>query len=168
MSSVLRYAGQIVVYGAFAVLLGGFSQAPVYRHADPALALVKLSFEHAGEPVTPCRRLTPEEIAKLAPNMRRPTDCPRRRVPLYVELALDGEVVFAKEAAPAGLAGDGSSTIYARFPVPTGAHRVTARMRDSRGGEGFDYETSQDVTLEPRQIVVVGFDSNAGQFVFLL
>lgn len=168
MGDVARVLGQLLVYALFGALLVGFSQGPAYTHMDPALALVKLSFEHAGARVRECKRLTPEEIARLAPNMRRPLDCPRARVPLTVELAVDGETVYRETVPPSGLAGDGPATVYARFPIAAGRHRLTARMRDSRAEEGFDFETTETVELEPQQIVVVGFDKNASRFVFLL
>lgn len=167
MAEVARVLGQLLGYALFGALLVGFSQGPAYVHLDPGLALVKLSFEHAGARVRECKRLTPEEIAKLAPNMRRALDCPRERVPLAVEFVVDGAMVYRETVPPSGLAGDGPSTVYARFPIAAGRHRLTARLRDSRRTEGFDYETSEVVALEPQRVLVVGFDRTAGRFTFL-
>ena len=41
-------------------------------------ALDKLSLVHSAERKEPRRRLTPEELAKLAPNMRKPMACSTR------------------------------------------------------------------------------------------
>ena len=65
-------------------------------------ALLKLSFTHAGQLVQECRRRTPEELAKLPPNMRAPLDCARERSPVTCELALDGQLL-AQRIAPSGL-----------------------------------------------------------------
>src|SRR3990167_4997663 len=82
----LRYiVGQVIAFTLFAIGLGYFSNSPTYTHHDPEMALIKLSFSHASQHKEECRRLSPEEIAALAPNMRRPMDCPRERVPVLVE-----------------------------------------------------------------------------------
>jgi len=70
MNAPVRYAIQAVLYGAFAAFVGYFSTAPTYDHLAPGEALVRLSFSHAAQRKEPCRERTPEELAKLAPNMR--------------------------------------------------------------------------------------------------
>jgi hypothetical protein len=164
---LVQLVGQAIAYALFAVAIGYFATRPAYTHLDPDKALIKLSFSHAGQRKGECRRLTPEELAELAPNMRRPLDCPRERLPLRVELLLDGETVFQGELPPSGLAGDGASTVYRKFPVAPGQHRLTARLRDTARAEGFDYESEQDIVLEPRQVFVVDFKSALGGFIFL-
>ena len=162
----LRVLGQVLAYAAFGAVVAWFSADPRWRHHDPGQAQVKLSFSHAGETVTECRRLTPEEIAALPPNMRRPTDCPRQRVSVRVELEIDGEVMVAETLAPSGVAGDGPSTAYRRFAVAPGTHRIVARLRDTRRETGFDYEVEREVELVPRQNLVVDFQSSLGGFLF--
>jgi len=49
MMSWRSIALQVPAYAAFAAFIGYFSAAPEYRHLDPGLAVVKLSFSHAGE-----------------------------------------------------------------------------------------------------------------------
>jgi hypothetical protein len=164
---LVQFVGQAIAYAAFAVAIGYFATRPAYTHLDPDKALIKLSFSHAGQRKGDCRRLTPEELAELAPNMRRPLDCPRERLPLRVELLLDGATVFQGELPPSGLAGDGASTVYRKFPVAPGQHRLTARLRDTARTEGFDYESEQDIVLEPRQVFVVDFKAALGGFIFL-
>jgi hypothetical protein len=53
-----------------------------YRHLASDQALIKLSFTRVGKPVGDCRKLSAEELAKLPPNMRAPTVCPRERSPV--------------------------------------------------------------------------------------
>jgi len=166
MNRLLQYAGQAIAYALFALTIGYFATRPAYTHLDPGKAVIKLSFTHAGERKGDCRRLTPEELAELAPNMRRPLDCPRERTPLVVEFSIDGDILFRGELPPSGLAGDGVSTVYRKFPVAPGQHRLTARLRDTTRLEGFDHESEVDVTLEPMQNFVVDFKPAAGGFTF--
>lgn len=163
----IRWAAQGVVYGAFAALLGYFSAAPTYTQVDPALGVVKLSFSHAGQPRTECRRRTQAQLDELAPNMRKIMDCPRERVPLLVELELDGERIYRAWLPPSGLAGDGASTVYREFPVPAGRHLLVARLRDSRREQGFDWTMERRIEVMPRENVVIDFRAETGGFKIL-
>lgn len=166
MTEVLRYAGQAVVYVLIAILIGYFANAPAYVHFPPDKGLIKLSFGHGGKPKGECHRLTAEELAALAPNMRKPFDCPRERVPVVVELELDGVPLYYASLAPSGITSDGPSRVYERFAVPTGQHRLVARLRDTDRTEGFDYERAVDFELAPSHIFVVDFRSETGGFLF--
>lgn len=167
MIKVTRYIGQFIAYALFALVVGYFATQPAYTHLDPDKALIKLSFSHAGAHRQECRQLTQEELNRLPPNMRRPLDCPRERRPLLVELELDGEILYRDELPPSGLAGDGASTAYRKFPVAAGSHQLVARLRDSRREEGFDYVKSAEVTLAPQQNFVIDFRPEFGGFLFL-
>jgi hypothetical protein len=57
--------------------IGYFATSPKYRQIPDDVALIKLSISHLGD--RECRKRTPEELAKLPPNMRAPMDCPRER-----------------------------------------------------------------------------------------
>ncbi len=112
-----------------------------------------------------CRRLTAEEIAALPENMRRPLDCPRWRLPVIVELELYGATIYSGSLPPTGLAGDGPSKVYERFPVTPGHHQLVARLRDSNRAEGFDYQHTADVDLAPGQNLVIDFRAETGGFI---
>ena len=167
MVRVLQTIGQAIAYALFAVVIGYFATQPAYTYLDPGKAQIKLSFGHAGEHITECRQLTQEELNKLAPNMRRPMDCPRERRPLLVELELDGEILYRDELPPSGLASDGASTAYRKFAVPAGLYRLVARLRDSRREDGFDYEKAAEIMLSPQQNFVIDFRPELGGFLFL-
>lgn len=167
MASSVQYIGQAIAYTLFAVVVGYFATQPSYTYLDPGKAQIKLSFGHAGDHTTECRRLTQEELNQLAPNMRRPLDCPRGRLPVLIELELDGELLYRAELPPSGLAGDGVSTAYKTFAVDPGQHQLVARLRDSLRDEGFDYEAASEITLLPRQNFVVDFRPAMGGFLFL-
>ncbi len=164
---VFQYIGQIIAYAGFAVVVGFLATRPAYTYLDPEKALIKLSFSHAGQHVEECRRLSQEELEQVAPNMRRPTQCPRERVPLLIEVMLDGELVYRDLLPPSGLASDGASTAYKKFPVSTGQHRLTVRLRDSRRASGFDYEKTADIMLTPQQNFVIDFRPELGGFLFM-
>lgn len=162
-----RIAAQVCAYAVFAGMLGYFSVSPSYTRLDPTLGVIKLSFSHAGQPKTECRRLTQEQLNALAPNMRKAFDCPRERVPLLVELEVDGRLVYSGLLPPSGLAGDGASTVYQAFPVEAGRHTLVARLRDSRREQGFDWIMEREVEVSPRENVVVDFRAETGGFKIL-
>ncbi len=166
MPSVLRYLAQGVVYALIAGLFGYFATSPAYRHADTQRAKLTLSLAHSGDPVHPCRRLTREEIAALPPNMRKLTDCPRERLPVLVEIVLDGRTIVSRSVSPSGLFGDGPSQIYENFEIPAGSYSLAARLRDSARSEGFDYVREAQVEIAPQQRLVIEFRAESGGFFF--
>jgi hypothetical protein len=165
MAEPLRYLGQGAVYLLLALGIGYFSDSPAHTHFPPDRALIKLSFAH-GARKEECRRRTEDELAKLSPNMRRPMACSRERLPVAVELLLDGAPLYQAVLPPTGLAGDGPSRVYQRFAVPPGRHELSARLRDSDRGEGFDYERTAAIELAPAQSLAIDFRPEMGGFVF--
>jgi hypothetical protein len=165
MRRLVSIAGQAILYALFAATIGLFSTTPRYRHLPEDQALLKLSFSHPGQLKAECRRRTPEELAELPPNMRNPMDCTRERSPVTVELALDGGVIAKRVVPPAGLSKDGPSTVYARFPLPAGDHRLSVKLNDSVREPGFTYVRDESVRLVPGQIVVVDFNPEKGGIV---
>jgi hypothetical protein len=161
-----RIAAQIGVIVALAAGVALFADWPRYHQIAPESAVVKLSFTHGSNRQAECRRRTPEELAKLPPNMRKPLECPRRRGPVYVELDLDGRTIYQASLPPSGISGDGPSRVYQRFVVPAGPHALAVRMRDTPRGEGFDHATSAAIVLAPEDNFVVDFGGAASGFVF--
>jgi hypothetical protein len=164
MRNVLRYIAQALLYVPFLALIGYFSTSPAYVHLAPDQALVRLSFSHAGARVGECRERTPEELAKLPPNMRAPLVCPRERSPVTVELDMDGRPVYRAVVPPSGLRRDLASTMYWRQAVPAGEHRFTARLKDRAEG-GFGYVKEFTVTLAPGRILGIDFNAALGGFL---
>jgi hypothetical protein len=166
MPRVIQYAGQIVFYAAIAALTGYLASFPRYEQFPEGLAQIKLSFAHGAARTQDCRRLTPQEIAKLPPKERRPNTCARERVDIHVQLLVDDEQLMDEWLKPTGLAGDGPARVYRKFAVSPGTHVIVARLRDKRATEGFDYETRQEVTLTAGQNLAVDFKPNTGGFTF--
>ena len=165
MNTALRYALQAVLYAAFAAAVGYFSSAPTYRHLKPDEALVRLSFSHGAQRKQPCRERTPEELAKLAPNMRAPTVCPRERADVTVELEMDGKLLHRIVAPPTGFARDGASTVYRRVTVGAGRHEFRVRLSDSAQGE-FNYSAQRGIEIAPGRVLLIDFNTAQGGFVF--
>lgn len=164
MINALRIAFQASAYIAFAVIVGYLSFWPRYEYADPEVATVKLSLSHAADRVVPCVQLTPQEIAELPPNMRRTQTCERQRLPLSVQLEVDGEIAIDLQASPSGLWEDGPASIYERFDLTPGAHTITARLRDTARAEGWDYSSTEDVVLEAGRYLTITFKAENGGF----
>jgi hypothetical protein len=155
----LKIAGQIAVAGAVMAVIGHFGSAhsPAYEYFGPQEAMLKVSVSHASERKEACHKRTPEELAKLPPNMRSAQQCSRERVPVLLEVDLDGKMVISKLQAPNGLSKDGASTFYQALRVPAGTHKLELRMRDSARSEGFDYVEEHTIEVKPQDLVVVHF-----------
>jgi hypothetical protein len=165
MAKPLAYVGQMAAYLLLALGIGYFSDRPAYTHFPADMALLRLSFAH-GAQKEECRPRSAEELAELAPNMRRPAACSRARLPVTVELLLDGKPLYQAVLPPTGFAGDGPSRAYERFPVPAGRPELIARLRDSDRGDGFDYARTATIELAPAQSVAIDFRPEMGGFVF--
>lgn len=162
----LAWAGQVVLYGAFALTIGLFSQWPPYHHLAPDQALVKVSFVRVGKPVGDCRKLTDDELAKLPPNMRTPVVCPRERSPVTVQVAIDGQPMLDRSAPPSGVRHDGASAVYERVVVPAGERLIAVRLSDDVRARDKPHLREQRITLAPGQVLVIDFDAEKGGITF--
>ena len=157
---------QIPAYAAFAAFIGYFSASPPYRQLAPGRALLKLSFVHAGERKEQCRTRSPEELARLAPNMRAQLDCPRERSDVSVQVDMDGARLIEARASASGLRHDLPTTLYRRIEVPAGQHTFSARLADTAQGE-FRHRGELALDLQPGRVLVIDFDATRGGFVFV-
>ncbi|WP_291995728.1 hypothetical protein [Candidatus Accumulibacter sp. ACC003] len=156
--------GQVILYGAFAAFIGYFATSPKYHQIPDDVALIKLSISHLGD--RDCRKRTPEELAKMPPNMRAPMDCPRERSDIKLEVDLDGKDVLRTVMHPTGLYKDGVSTVYKRFEVKAGTHQLAVRMNDKLINPGFKFVQEEEITLAPRQVMVIDFNPDQGGLYF--
>ncbi len=163
---LLRLAGQFLVIAALFAGVAWLSDWPTYRQIPNGFGVVMLTFVHGADRRGECRRLTPEEIARLPPNMRRVQDCPRVRRPIYVELDVDGRNIYRASLPPTGIAGDGPSRVYQRFVLPAGKYDVDVRMRDTARAEGFDHERHETIDFAANQLFVIDFGPESGEFIF--
>ena len=106
--NIFRYLAQAALYLPFMVLIGYFSSQPAFEQLGGNEALIRLSLTHAAQRVAECRQRTPEELAKLPPNMRAPLDCKRERalpvtagrhrIVARLRDSADGEFNYVREA----------------------------------------------------------------------
>lgn len=166
MPDFFRYAGQFVFFVGVVAFIGYFSSQPIYQQIPDGMAQIKMSFAHGGARKIDCRKLTSAEIAKLPANERRPNNCTRERIPVHVQLTLDGELLYDDLLEATGLSKDGPSRTYQKLIVPAGPHTIVARLRDTKRASGFDYETTHQVVLKPHQNLAVDFKADTGGFSF--
>ncbi len=162
----MRRVVQVLLYGIFAAFIGYLSVAPAYRYADPGLAVIKLSLNHAAERVEECVKLTPQEINERARKGEAINECERERLALAVELEVDGVTALSMRAVPSGLWRDGPASVYEKLEVDAGVHTITARLRDSARETGWDYEYSEEVNLAPGRYFTITFRAENGGFAF--
>ncbi len=166
MNRALNWAGQALLYGSFAAAVGVFSRWPAYHPLADGMAQVKVSFNHHGARLVECRTQTAEELARLAPHMRRATQCERERAPVHIEVDIDGRNVLQQSVAPAGLSRDGASAFYRRLDLPAGPHRIAVRLQDDPGAGAAVHQREEVVTLQPAQVLVIDFNADKGGIVF--
>lgn len=162
----LDRAPHIALGGALslALVLGVavLSARPVWQSLPDGKGLLRLSLTHSGG--RNCRDRTPEELAKLPPNMRDRQICDRRRAPIRVEMDIDGRQAIAVDAPPSGLAGSGPSRIYESIELSAGSYRIDLRMSDDPTAEGFAYQATIDIALEPARSIAIDFDAASRGF----
>ena len=167
MKKFAVWLGQGILYAALATVIVVFSRWPSYQNLAADRALIKISISHQGQLLGDCVELTPQELAKLPPNMRAPKSCPRELSPLTVEVDVDGQLAHRQGAKPSGLSGDGAAVVYRRLEVPAGKHHIEVRMKDNARSEGFDYTRSEEIELAPAEILVVDFDAATRRIILV-
>ncbi len=164
MSRTTRLILGTIATTAIIAGVAALSAWPSHRAVPEGTGVLKLSFSHGGE--RSCREMTEAELAKLPPNMRRTEICDRKRLPVYVELDLDGDTVYRALLPPSGIAGDGPSRVYQRFVLPAGEYEVAIRLRDTTRAEGFDHAAERRISLAPEQSFAIDFRPVDGGFIF--
>ncbi|MGI9236100.1 MAG: hypothetical protein ACR2QZ_01800 [Woeseiaceae bacterium] len=161
----MRLFGEIVAWAMFAVVVGALSVWPRYEIVDRGNAIVTLTFSHAAKRIGECRMLTQEELNELPPNMRKPSDCPRERHPVRIELRSADVILYEDLLLPSGIWSDGKANIYRRVVVPAGEHDLFIGMNDSGGTSGFDFEAVNSVDLQAGRNLVIRFDDKSQDFL---
>lgn len=163
----MRLLKEGLAWALFAVVVGVLSVWPRYQMVGKGDAVVSVTFSHAARRVGECRTLSQEELNKLPPNMRKPSECPRERFPISVELRSGKDVLYADRLAPSGIWSDGKANVYRRVVIPSGIHELFIGMSDSGRADGFDFETAKRVDIAPGRNVVIRFDQQSQKFLIL-
>jgi len=164
MNKVLRYSLQAFNYALFMAVVWYFSINPPYHQIEKDQAIITLSFTHATKLREACRKLSQEELMKLAPNMRLPTDCPRARSPMTLELYLDNKLLTKATVEPTGFHKDQGVNIFQRIKVAAGEHTLQLWMNDNVNIKEPTYRYKQVVSLKPEQQLLVDFNPGSGGF----
>ena len=155
---------QILNYTAFMALVWYLSIMPPYHQLDENQALITFTLGHVGKHVEECKKMTQEELLKLAPNMRKPMDCSRERSAITMEMRLDEKVLYSKIAQPNGLYKDQGIDVYKSIKVSAGSHNLSVWLNDDLNIDGPIYKHTQLVDLKPEQHLIVQFISDTGTF----
>lgn len=154
----MKLLWEVIAWACFAAVVGLLSVWPRYDTIKKDRAIVTVTFSHAANRVGECRTLTQEELNELPPNMRKPSECPRERHPVRIELRSGDAVLYREVLEPSGIWSDGKANIYQRVVVPARTHDLFVGMNDSGGEDGFDFEESRRIDIVAGRNVVVRFD----------
>lgn len=157
MAELRRFAAQAILYAAFFLPIVYLTQQPSLRTLEPDQAVLKLAIRHAGQVIGECVPVTGTENANLPRNMKAPEICPRERSPLLLELKVDDRILYRESVSPSGLHNDGVSSMYRRFTLPAGRHRIELTMNDDVSVDGPNWRMQREVDLRPAQVAVVTF-----------
>jgi len=158
----VRYLLQAFNYSVFMALIWYFATEPSIRILADDEAMITIAFAHAGDLREPCRKLSNEELQELAPNMRKPEECPRERSPVSIEVLLDEQRIYRETFEPPGLFQDGSIDVYYRGKMPAGEHHIEVKMDDSVRKKGFNHSIEKNISIDPAHILLIEFDSVKG------
>lgn len=150
-TSAGRLAAFLALLTGVAWALAAFSAFP-WTGSAPGAAVLKVAFKHVAPLEREARALSREELERLPRHMRpaagTATATGRRR-DLALRVTLDGTVVLERTYRPGGLRGDGPTFAYEELALPTGRHRLTARVsvagdREESDEAGTDEEEDDD------------------------
>jgi ferredoxin/coenzyme F420-reducing hydrogenase delta subunit len=164
----LRWLVAGLAYAVFLAPVGLLSVWPKFSLIGSNEAMISLSFSHAGARVGECRQLTQEELQELPPNMRKPSDCPRERLPIGVQFRVDEATLYDAVLPPTGIWNDGAAKVYQRLTIPAGRHTLFIGLNEHGERQDWDWSLEQAVELEAGQHVVVEFDGTRETFRYRL
>ena len=164
MNKILRYGLQAFNYALFIAVVWYFSVNPAYHQLEDNQAVITLSFTHATKLREACRKLSQQELMKLAPNMRLPTTCPRERSPMQLELYLDDKLLTKATVEPTGFHKDQGVNIFQRIKVIAGEHTLRLWMNDNVNYKEPTYRYEKTLVLKPEQQLLIDFDAGTGGF----
>jgi ferredoxin len=130
-SRLPRLALQLGIAAAAMLVVVGGSVLP-YAPPQPRSPELVLSVKQSGATTEACRERSAEELAQLAPHMRQPRVCERRRADVTVRVQVDGDQAITRTYAPQGLWGDGTSVGFERIALTPGTHDIAVTIDDGK------------------------------------
>jgi hypothetical protein len=156
----LTAAAAVALAAACGGILAWGSDRPY--SAPPIASQLVVSFKHPGRAGEHCRKVPPEEKAKLPLHMQRDEICERSRGQVRLKIEVDGAVVLERHFEPRGLRSDGNSIALEHLPIEPGTRRVSVSIGDSPDPAQWDFVDSRTVEVEAGARTVVLFDRVAG------
>lgn len=172
MTPTVRGALGALGMASVLVLIRVLSFAPYTAERD-AGAVVRLAWRARGERVRDCRRLTPEELAKLPAHMRQEEVCEGRILPYRLAVQVDDHTTVDRLIHGAGAREDRPLYVFQDLAVRPGVHRIAIRF--TLEGTPATLETrlatpprltlDTTLTLDARRVVLVTYDEAREQLV---
>lgn len=148
---------------AVTVAVVALSQVP-WAEERTADAELRLAWRFTSERVRQCRKLTPEEQARLPAHMRRAEDCRRGLRPYRLQIGLDGGAVADDTVRPRGAESDRPLFVYRRLRLAPGSHAVRVAFTPVGGGT-LALALDTVVGVAARRVALVTLDEDAGRLV---
>lgn len=108
-------------------LLSCLSSASVPFHAD-ASARLRLSFSARPQRIEVCRKLTDEEMEKVAEHMRQRESCEGAFATYTLRIDEDGRRIGESIVRGAGLRNDRPLYLLREYPITPGQHRIRVAL----------------------------------------
>ena len=140
MNSIrLVTSGVAIVAGV--AFLRYLSAAPVPYHPEES-ARLRLSWSARPERIEVCRKLSAEELERLAEHMRQRVSCEGVFATYTLRIGVDGNVIGESIIRGAGLRNDRPLYLLRDYVVPPGTHRfqVTLTRREKTDDDAAAYE----------------------------
>ncbi len=147
-----------------ALPLGFLTDLPTYTVNNADTTALKLVVRHSGLTLGECRVLDQEELNQLAPNMRRPTICPRAKAPLAVSLKVDDALLIHENLTPSGIHDDGVLALFRKLELVAGDREVHLSVTHSLVGKKKTEEFERNISVDSNSIVIVEYSDDGFRF----
>lgn len=155
MTRPTRRATGLALAAAAVTALAALSQVP-YAPTRASHAVLRLAWRVRGVRVEECRRLTPEELARLPVHMRHAEECTGRVLPYHLTVVRDGEQIVDRVVRAAGAREDRPLYVLEEMPLAAGTHDIAVRFVRDTAEETAGREVLTPVTLALEATLTLG------------
>jgi hypothetical protein len=113
--------------GALTAGIIALSLVPTGAGTDTRAELV-VALRHRAPPIEQCTTLSADELNALAPHMRAPRSCVRRRPVSTLRVWVNDTLTLDAAYEPGGMSADGATTALERLRLPAGTHQVRVAL----------------------------------------
>lgn len=163
MKIVVQIGIQLLAWSLLGLLIVAFADGPPFNPLPADYGRLTLAVAHLSERGHPCRQLSERERMELPPTRRVTEVCERARVPVKIELVVNGRTLLAGAFEPSGLHDDGRVYLVESWLLPAGRYRaeltLTGRTQETSRHEVFEFflppDTNAVVDIEDHEIRLV-------------